>query len=67
MQFLPRTWVVYGVDADNDGSADPYRENDAVFGAANYLHQLGAPRHWRAAVFGYNHSWTYVEQVLGCS
>jgi len=34
MQFMPSTWKRYGVDANQDGLADPYRPVDAIFGAA---------------------------------
>jgi len=40
MQFMPATWIQYGVDALNAGYADPYNPVDAIFAAARYL----APR-----------------------
>ncbi|MDQ0216064.1 membrane-bound lytic murein transglycosylase B [Oikeobacillus pervagus] len=55
----------YGVDANGDGKADPYDLWDAVFSAANYLARNGAADgDWKRAVYAYNHSNEYVEDVL---
>lgn len=55
----------YGVDANGDGKADPYQIEDAIFSAANYLAQNGAADgKIEQAVFAYNHSEEYVEDVL---
>ena len=64
MQFLAATWARYGVDADGDGSADRWDAADAVFAAANYLKASGAPADIPGAVFAYNHSQAYVDEVL---
>ena len=42
MQFMPATWLQYGVDALNAGYADPYNPVDAIFAAARYLRAAGA-------------------------
>ena len=42
MQFMPATWIQYGVDALNAGYADPYNPVDAIFAAARYLRAAGA-------------------------
>jgi hypothetical protein len=63
-QFLAATWIAYGVDADGDGDRDIYDPADAVFGMANYLRAGGAPNDWRRALFAYNHSGAYVDDVL---
>src|ERR1700691_1147667 len=42
MQFMPQTWLMYGVDATDAGYADPYNPVDAIFAAARYLHAAGA-------------------------
>jgi hypothetical protein len=63
-QFMPATWTRFGVDADGDGRKDPDSAPDAIFAAARYLRHLGAPRDWRRALFGYNHSVAYVDTVL---
>jgi hypothetical protein len=64
MQFMPGTWLQYGVDATDAGYADPYNPVDAIFAAARYLHAAGASHNLRAAIFSYNHSQEYVESVL---
>jgi hypothetical protein len=64
MQFMPETWLQYGVDAVNAGYADPYNPVDAIFAAARYLHAAGASSDLRAAILAYNHSEAYVESVL---
>jgi cell wall-associated NlpC family hydrolase len=64
MQFLAGTWARYGVDANGDGKADRWNPADAVFAAANYLQASGAPADIPGAVFAYNHSQAYVDEVL---
>lgn len=64
MQFLASTWQSYGLDGDNDGTADRWDPADAIVSAANYLKANGAPDNIPAALYAYNHSPTYVQQVL---
>jgi len=64
MQFLASTWQSYGLDADSDGVADRWDPVDAIFSAANYLKASGAPGNDEAALFAYNHSQAYVDEVL---
>jgi cell wall-associated NlpC family hydrolase len=64
MQFLAGTWARYGVDANGDGRVDRWDPADAVFAAANYLRASGAPADTPGAVFAYNHSQAYVDEVL---
>jgi hypothetical protein len=64
MQFMPETWLQYGVDAVGAGYADPYNPVDAVFAAARYLHAAGASSNLRGAILAYNHSEAYAESVL---
>lgn len=55
----------YGIDANGDGIADPWDIEDAVFSAANYLSKNGATDgEIRRAVYNYNHSEEYVEDVM---
>lgn len=55
----------YGVDANGDGVADPYDIEDAIYSAANYLSKSGASDgKLREAIFNYNHSEEYVEDIL---
>jgi hypothetical protein len=64
MQFMPATWLQYGVDALNAGYADPYNPVDAIFAAARYLRAAGAASNLQAAILAYNHSQEYVNSVL---
>jgi soluble lytic murein transglycosylase-like protein len=64
MQFMPSTWLQYGVDALNAGYADPYSPVDAIFAAARYLRAAGAATNLRAAILAYNHSEEYADSVL---
>lgn len=66
-QFLPSTWRHFGVDADGNGTRDPYDPDDAIHASANYLSASGAPADWRGALFAYNHSDAYVRDVLELS
>lgn len=55
----------YGVDANGDGKADPFHIEDAIFSAANYLSASGAKDgELEKAIFNYNHSDKYVQDVL---
>ena len=55
----------YGVDANGDGIADPFDIEDAIFSAAHYLSKSGAANgEIEKAIFHYNHSDKYVEDVL---
>ena len=56
----------YGVDANGDGIADPYDIEDAIFSTANYLARSGAADgDYEEAIFEYNRSEKYVQDVLG--
>lgn len=55
----------YGVDANNDGKADPFDMEDAIFSAANYLAASGAADgELEKAIFNYNRSDKYVADIL---
>jgi Transglycosylase SLT domain/Peptidase family M23 len=64
MQFIPSTWAAYGVDANNDGTKDPYNPVDAICAAARYLRAAGGDKDIRQAIFSYNHADWYVDEVL---
>lgn len=60
-----RKYGGYGVDGNNDGVADPYDLQDALYSAANYLSQHGASEgDLEQAILTYNHSDEYVKDVL---
>lgn len=68
-QFLPSTWTAYGLDANGDGVADPHNIYDVFAGTANYICgdspvDLSDEKQLRAAIYRYNHSQAYVEDVL---
>ncbi|WP_305852301.1 lytic transglycosylase domain-containing protein [Blastococcus sp. PRF04-17] len=68
MQFIPTTWRSYAIDADGDGVSNPFNINDAALAAANYLCTAGGNLRTQAgmieAIFAYNHSDSYVAEVL---
>ncbi|MCV7189561.1 lytic transglycosylase domain-containing protein [Mycolicibacterium thermoresistibile] len=67
MQFIPETWRLYGVDANNDGVVDPDNIDDAALSAAGYLcwrgKDLSTPRGWMEALRAYNYSDPYARSV----
>ncbi|MDT7766864.1 MAG: hypothetical protein QOC63_6284, partial [Mycobacterium sp.] len=67
MQFIPETWKLYGVDANNDGVISPDNFDDAALSAAGYLcwrgKNLASPRGWMDALRAYNHSDQYARTV----
>lgn len=63
MQFLASTWAEYGVSVDG-GPPDRWNPADAIYTAAKYLKANGAPRELQRAIYAYNHSTAYVEEVL---
>ena len=64
MQFMPSTWLRWGLDANGDGVADPWNAADAIFSAARYLAAAGGQSDISRAVFSYNHADWYVREVL---
>jgi hypothetical protein len=62
----PSTWQTYRVDGNHDGSISPYDPADAIHSAARYLRVLldGTRGELARAVYGYNHSSAYVNDVL---
>jgi membrane-bound lytic murein transglycosylase B len=66
LQFLPSTWAKWGADGNGDGVASPNQVDDAALAAARYLCASGTmttAAGWRTAVFSYNHSNSYVNEV----
>lgn len=67
-QFLPSSYITYGIDGDGDGKINLFNMSDAVFSVGNFLKQNG----WKNndsiacfnALFRYNRSKDYVNQVL---
>ena len=67
MQFIPETWRLYGVDANNDGTVSPDNFDDAALSAAGYLcfrgKDMATPRGWMNALRAYNRSDYYARSV----
>lgn len=68
MQFLPSTWQEYAVSATPGRLPNPQNIFDATESAARYLCadglDLRAPANLVAAIYGYDHSLTYVDNVI---
>jgi murein DD-endopeptidase MepM/ murein hydrolase activator NlpD len=64
MQFMPDTWLRWGLDANGDGVADPRNAEDAVYAAARYLAAAGGRTDLERGIFAYNHADWYVSDVL---
>jgi membrane-bound lytic murein transglycosylase B len=69
MQFIPSTWAGWGVDANQDGVRDPFNIFDAAAASADYLCAAGRDLTTAdgqvAAILSYNHSYDYVDMVMG--
>jgi membrane-bound lytic murein transglycosylase B len=68
-QFLPSSYLRFGVDADGDGRISLYEPADAIASAANYLAHHGWRRglthaEQRQVIWAYNHSDPYIDTVL---
>lgn len=67
MQFIPETWRLYGVDANNDRVVSPDNFDDAALSAAGYLcfrgKDMATPRGWMNALRAYNQSEPYARAV----
>jgi murein DD-endopeptidase MepM/ murein hydrolase activator NlpD len=64
MQFMPSTWLRWGLDADGDGVADPWNPVDGIYAAARYLAAAGGQTDISRGIFAYNHADWYVREVL---
>jgi len=65
MQFMPATFNHYALDGDGNGTKDIHDLDDALLTAGRYLAAGGAARgNYQTALFNYNHSNTYVANVL---
>jgi murein DD-endopeptidase MepM/ murein hydrolase activator NlpD len=64
MQFMPETWLRWGMDGDGDRIADPWNPHDAIYAAARYLAAAGGRTDLQRGIFAYNHAQWYVDDVL---
>lgn len=67
MQFMPATWETFAVDGDEDGQLEIEGRTDSIYSAAAYLCEHGGddPATLPEALYAYNHSWSYVQRVMG--
>jgi len=67
-QFLPSSYLKYALDGNADGVVSLYREEDAIYSVANFLHEAGwdetSNKAKRKALWQYNKSEAYVNAVL---
>jgi membrane-bound lytic murein transglycosylase B len=67
-QFVPSSYVKYGVDGNDDGIVDLHNLTDAFASMANYLKAFGwsidDPAKKKEALYAYNHCENYVRAVL---
>lgn len=68
-QFIPTSWVRFGVDGNNDGKIDPFEMDDCIASVANYLKLAGWKEEAdlkvkRQAIWTYNHHDVYVNTVM---
>jgi membrane-bound lytic murein transglycosylase B len=68
-QFLPSSYLRFGVDGDRDGRVSLYDPADAIASAANYLARHGwrpgiSHAEQRQVIWAYNHSDPYIDTVL---
>ncbi len=67
-QFLPSSYLNYGVDGDGDGKVDLFNMNDAIFSVANFLKKNGWKNNdtnsFYKSIFAYNRSSIYVTGIL---
>lgn len=64
MAFLDSSWDAYGEDGNDDGEKNVCDPADAIPAAASVLRDAGAPQNYQQAIYSYNHSDAYVEEVL---
>lgn len=68
-QFLPSSYLRFGVDGNGDGRVSLYDPDDAIASAANYLARHGwrpgiTRDQQRQVIWTYNHSDPYIDTVL---
>ena len=71
-QFLPTTYLRFGIDGNKDGRITLHNETDAVLSTAHFLSHYGLnadspPKQKREILWRYNKSESYIETVLRLS
>lgn len=67
-QFLPQSYLKFGVDGNKNGRISLFEMPDAIYSVANYLSKNGWTRNAsseakRKAIWAYNHSDPYIDTV----
>ncbi|NLF25667.1 MAG: lytic murein transglycosylase [Deltaproteobacteria bacterium] len=68
-QFLPSSYIKFGVDADGDGKVSLFNFTDAIASCANFLKSYGwqneaSLSEKRQVIWQYNHSDAYIDTTL---
>ncbi len=68
-QFIPSSFMRFGVDGDGDGKRDPFNMADAAASIGSYLKSAGwkenvSEQQKRQAIWSYNHSRVYVNTII---
>jgi len=68
-QFLPTSFLKFGLDGNNNGTVSLFEEEDAIFSVAKYLSHHGWTRNAnhsqrKQAIWAYNKSEPYVNTVI---
>lgn len=68
-QFLPSTYIKFGVDANKDGRVSLYQDMDAIWSTANFLSSFGwkpgiSLEEKKKVIWRYNRSDAYVDAIL---
>lgn len=68
-QFIPSSFMRFGVDGDGDGKRDPFNIADATASIGSYLKSAGwkeaaGEEQKRQAIWSYNHSLVYVNTTI---
>lgn len=67
MQFMPSTFAIFGVAAPGHTVPNIRNVDDAIYSAAHMLHVMGFGSDPYFAIYEYNHSSTYVHDILHMS
>ena len=62
-QFIPTSYLDFGVDGNKDGKINLFDLEDAFHSVANYLIKNGWENNTLQAIYSYNHSLNYVMGV----
>lgn len=68
-QFLPSSYLKFGVDGNGDGVVTLYQKEDAIFSVAKYLaangwNDYGTLEDQRKVIWSYNRSEPYIDTIL---